>query len=155
MACIAVGGAIVAVMVWRAVPQKVHVPPLNLQRWIEVARSPALRLLTLTTALNATGNHVVFSYLAPTMKQLHDVTGSVLASLYFVNGLGGIAGSFLAVAMVSRWGAHQVAFRSILLVIVVIFGSGLLLGTGSLLCLYFSFFGARGLQDFHRSNRLV
>jgi predicted MFS family arabinose efflux permease len=119
MACIAVGGALVAIWVWRTVPPKVHVPPLNLQRWAEVARSPALRLLTLTTALNAMGNHVVFSYLAPTMKELHNVTGSVLSSLYVVNGLGGVAGSFLAVAMVSRVGAHRVALYSVSLVIAV------------------------------------
>jgi predicted MFS family arabinose efflux permease len=156
MACIAVGGAIVAVMVWRAVPQNVHVPPLNLQRWIEVARSPALRLLTLTTALHATGNHVVFSYLAPTMKQLHDVTGSVLASLYFVNGLGGIAGSFLAVAMVSRSGAHQVAFRSILLVIVV-FLLWPLVGTWLIAVFVLQFFWSAGIAGFPsvQQTRLV
>jgi predicted MFS family arabinose efflux permease len=36
-----------------------------------------------------------------------------------VNGLGGVAGSFLAVAMVSRVGAHRVALYSVSLVIAV------------------------------------
>jgi predicted MFS family arabinose efflux permease len=156
MACVAVGCAFIAILVWRAVPPKVNVPPLSLQRWIEVARSPALRLLTLTTALNAVGNHVVFSYLAPTMKQLHDVTGSVLASLYVVNGLGGVAGSFLAVAMVSRSGAHQVAYRSILLVIAV-FVLWPLLGTWLIAVFVLQFFWSAGIAGFPsvQQTRLV
>jgi predicted MFS family arabinose efflux permease len=156
MACIAVGGGVVAVLVWRALPAKVHVPPLNLQRWIEVARSPALRLLTLTTALNAMGNHVVFSYLAPTMKQLHDVTGSVLASLYFVNGLGGVAGSFIAVAMVSRVGATRVAYWSMLMVITV-FVLWPLGGTVLLIVFVLQFFWSAGIAGFPsvQQTRLV
>jgi len=112
MACIAVGGGVVAVMVWRAVPRNVHVPPLNLQRWIEVVRSPALRLLTLTTALNAVGNHFVFSLIAPTLLALHGAGGKVLAALFFVNGLGGVAGSYFAIAMMPRIGVARVAYLS-------------------------------------------
>jgi MFS transporter, DHA1 family, inner membrane transport protein len=117
MACIAVGGGVVAVLVWRAVPRNVHVPPLNLQRWIEVARSPSLRLLTFTTGLNAVGNHLVFSLIAPTLLALHGATGKVLAALFFVNGLGGLAGSFFAIHMMSRVGATRVAYWSSAMII--------------------------------------
>jgi predicted MFS family arabinose efflux permease len=117
MACIAVGGGVVAVLVWRAVPRNVHVPPLNLQRWIEVLRSPVLRLLTLTTALNAVGNHLVFSLIAPTMRELHGATGKVLAALFFVNGLGGVAGSYFAIAMIPKLGATRVAYWSSAMII--------------------------------------
>jgi predicted MFS family arabinose efflux permease len=97
----------------------VHVPPLNLQRWIEVARSPVLRLLTITTGLNAVGNHLVFSLIAPTLLALHGATGKVLAALFFVNGLGGIAGSYFAIAMIPRLGATRVAYWSSAMIISV------------------------------------
>jgi predicted MFS family arabinose efflux permease len=119
MACIAVGGTLVAGLVWRAVPRHVHVPPLNLQRWIEVVRSPILRLLTLTTALNAVGNHLVFSLIAPTLLVLHGATGEVLAALFFVNGLGGVAGSYFAIVMIPRLGATRVAYWSSAMIIAV------------------------------------
>jgi len=119
MACIGAGGVAVSLLVWRAVPSNVHVPALNLQRWIEVARSPALRWLMLTTALNTAGNHFVFSYLAPTLSALHQVSGSVLSALYFVSGLGGLAGSVWAVSILARVSAARVAYWSTGVVIVV------------------------------------
>jgi predicted MFS family arabinose efflux permease len=112
MGCIAVGGAVVAVLVWYAVPRNVQVPPLNLQRWIEVGRSRPLRLLTLTTALNAVGNHMVFSLIAPSLLVLHGATHTVLAALFFVNGLGGVVGSYFAIAMMNRIGIARVAYMS-------------------------------------------
>jgi MFS transporter, DHA1 family, inner membrane transport protein len=119
MACIAVGGAVVALLVWYAVPRKVHVPPLNLARWVEVIRSRPLRLLTLTTAFNAIGNHIVFSLIAPTLAVLHGAKSNVVAALFFVNGLGGVAGSFIAIYVVPRIGATRVAYWSSATILIV------------------------------------
>jgi MFS transporter, DHA1 family, inner membrane transport protein len=99
-------------MVWRVVPRNVQVPPLNLQRWIEVVRSLPLRLLTFTTMLNAVGNHLVFSLIATTLVALHGASPKVLAALFFVNGLGGVAGSYFAIAMMPRIGIARVAYMS-------------------------------------------
>jgi predicted MFS family arabinose efflux permease len=92
------------------------VPALNWQRWIQVFRSPALVLLTATTGLNSVGNMLVFSYLAPITKALFGLGGSGLASLYFVNGLGGLAGNLLTVPMVARHGAGWAALTAGLLI---------------------------------------
>lgn len=119
LAVIAVGGAFISFLVWRTVPAGVRVPALNLQRWIEIARAPALVFLTLTTCLNAVGNHVVYSYMAPTMLALHQADGRVIAALLFVNGLGGIAGSLGAVYAMHRIGVSQVAYISTALIILV------------------------------------
>lgn len=120
MAVIAIGGGAIAFLVWHAVPVGVRVPALNLPRWLQIARSPALRLLTLTTAFNAVGNHLVFSYLSPTMFVLHGVTGSLLSALYFVNGLGGVAGSIGSVMLIQRMGAAHVAYLCTMMVAVVL-----------------------------------
>jgi predicted MFS family arabinose efflux permease len=112
MAAIAVASGIVAVLIGRAVPADVKVPALNWQRWIQVVRSPALMLLTATTALNSMGHALVFSYMAPIMKALHDVSGATLASLYFVSGAGGLTGNIASVRLIQRQGAARVALIS-------------------------------------------
>ena len=116
IAGIGVASALVAVLVWRAVPANVKVPALNWQRWIQVIRSPALMLLTATTGLNSVGNMLVFSYIAPIMKTLHGVSGATLASLYFVNGVGGLTGNLASVPLIQRQGAARVAYVSGLLI---------------------------------------
>jgi predicted MFS family arabinose efflux permease len=112
MGLIGVMSAIVAVLVWRALPSDVKVPALNWQRWIQVIRSRALMLLTAATCLNSLGNNVVFSYLAPIVKALHGLSGPSLAGLYFVNGIGGLIGNLSSVPLIRRFGAGRVAFLS-------------------------------------------
>jgi predicted MFS family arabinose efflux permease len=112
MAAIAVASGIVAALISRAVPVDVKVPALNWQRWIQVIRSPALVLLTATTALNSMGHALVFSYMAPIVKALHDVSGATLASLYFVSGVGGLTGNIASVRLIRRQGAARVALIS-------------------------------------------
>jgi MFS transporter, DHA1 family, inner membrane transport protein len=118
LASIGVASIVVAALVYRAVPAGVKVPALNWQRWIHVIRSPALLLLTATTGLNSVGNMLVFSYLAPITKELFGFGGRGLASLYFINGLGGLAGNLLTVPMIARHGAGRVAFAASLLIAV-------------------------------------
>jgi predicted MFS family arabinose efflux permease len=115
-AVIGCGGILISMLIWRTVPVGVRVPPLNLQRWIDIARQPALVLLTLTTMLNAAGNHFVFSYLAPTLLQMHNIDETAIAALMFVNGLGGIAGGLLTVRWIPRVGATRVSYWAIGLV---------------------------------------
>jgi len=112
-AAIGLFGVLISTLVWRAVPVGVRVPPLNLQRWIDIARQPALVLLTLTTMLNAAGNHFVFSFIAPTLLQMHQADESHIALLLVVNGLGGIAGGLLTVKLIPRLGTTRVSYWSI------------------------------------------
>src|SRR5215831_1430296 len=118
-AMIGAGGVIISFFVWKTVPVGVKVPALNLQRWIDIARHPALVMLTLTSMLNAAGNHFVFSYLAPTMLAIHNAQGPLIASLIFTNGLGGVAGSLAAVNIIPRIGATRVGYWATGLVVVV------------------------------------
>ena len=112
LAAIGLASGITAVLIWRAVPSNVSVPALNWQRWIEVIRSKPLMLLTATTCLNAVGNMTVFSYLAPITSALHGISGRMLASLYFVNGLGGLIGNVWSVRLIRRTGAGRIAVVS-------------------------------------------
>jgi predicted MFS family arabinose efflux permease len=110
-AFIGVASGVVALLVWRSVPAKVHVPPLNWQRWFEVLRSPALRWLTAATALTNVGGNVMWSYIAPIVKAVQGISGPALAALLFTSGIGGLLGNLLSVRLIRRVGATSVAYK--------------------------------------------
>lgn len=110
-AFIGIASAIVAVFVWRSLPAKVEVPPLNWHRWFQVLRSPALRWLTAATALTNVGSNVMLSYIAPVVKAVQGISGPALAALLFTSGIGGLLGNLLSVRMVRRQGATLVAYK--------------------------------------------
>ena len=110
-AFIGISSGIVALLVWRCVPAKVDVPPLNWIRWFEVLRSPALRWLTAATALTNVGGNVMLSYIAPIVKAVQGITGPALAALLFTDGVGGLLGNLLSVRLIRRIGATGVAYK--------------------------------------------
>jgi MFS transporter, DHA1 family, inner membrane transport protein len=110
-AFIGVASGVVSLLVWRSVPAKVHVPPLNWQRWFEVLRSPALRWLTAATALTNVGGNVMWSYIAPIVKAVQGISGPALAALLFTSGIGGLLGNLLSVRLIRRVGATSVAYK--------------------------------------------
>jgi len=110
-AFIGISSGIVALLVWRSVPAKVEVPPLNWIRWFEVLRSPALRWLTAATALTNVGGNVMLSYIAPIVKAVQGISGPALAALLFTSGVGGLLGNLLSVRLIRRIGATGVAYK--------------------------------------------
>ncbi len=54
----------------------------------------------------------MFSYLAPITRALHGINGQVLASLYFVNSLGGVIGNLASVRLIRRIGPGRIAVVS-------------------------------------------
>ena len=110
-AFIGISSGVVALLVWRSVPAKVEVPPLNWIRWFEVLRSPALRWLTAATALTNVGGNVMLSYIAPIVKAVQGITGPALAALLFTQGVGGLLGNLLSVRLIRRIGPTGVAYK--------------------------------------------
>jgi len=110
-AALGVASMVVAVFVWRAIPVGVHVPPLSLERWYRVFKAPALRWLTIATGLTNVGSMVMLSFIAPIVKTVQGITGTALAALFFLSGVGGLIGNVLSVRMVRRLGATAVAYK--------------------------------------------
>jgi predicted MFS family arabinose efflux permease len=108
---IGVASAIVAVLVWRSLPPRVEVPPLNWHRWFQVLRSPALRWLTAATALTNVGSNVMMAFIAPIVKAVQNIQGPALAALLFASGVGGLLGNLISVRLVRRIGATNVAYK--------------------------------------------
>lgn len=110
-AALGIASLVIAFFVWRAIPVGVHVPPLSLERWYRVFKAPALRWLTLATALTNVGAMVMLSFIAPIVKVVQGITGGALAALFFIAGVGGLIGNVLSVRMVRRLGATTVAYK--------------------------------------------
>jgi predicted MFS family arabinose efflux permease len=110
-AALGIASFVVAVFVWRAIPVGVRVPPLSLERWYRVFKSPALRWLTFATALTNVGSMVMLSFIAPIVFAVQGIQGSTLAALFFIAGIGGLIGNVLSVRMVRRLGATTVAYK--------------------------------------------
>jgi len=108
---IGIASGVVSILVWRSVPIGVKVPTLNMSSWIKIFRSPALLWLTAATTLTAVGSMIMFSYIAPIMKEVLNVTGQMLAVLLFVAGIGSLAGNLLSVHMLKRLSAANVAYK--------------------------------------------
>lgn len=110
-AALGIASAIIAILVWRSVPTGVRVPPLSLERWYQVIKSPALRWLTAATALTNVGSSVIVSFLAPIVKSVQGISGPALAALFFTSGVGGLIGNILSVRMIRSMGATSVAYK--------------------------------------------
>ena len=109
--CIGAASAIVAALIWFSVPAGVRVPPLSLERWFQVFKTPALRWLTAATALTNVGSSVMFSYLAPIVKAVQGISGPGLAALIFTQGVGGLTGNLLSVRLLRSLSATAVAYK--------------------------------------------
>ncbi|HZR35922.1 MAG TPA: MFS transporter [Nevskia sp.] len=109
MAGIAVGAALAGWMQWRCLPPRLYVPPLNLSRWLEVLRNPALMLPIGSVLALSVGNQALFSYLAPAVKRLYGAGASTVSALFLVHGIASILANVGSVLMLRRLAPQQLA----------------------------------------------
>ena len=121
-ALLGAGSAVLAVLVYRALPAGVRVTPLSLNRWYQVFTSRPLRWLTGATVCMSVGITVLTAFVSPLVNAAQGISGATLAILFFVAGIGGLTGSLLSVRLVRRVGASRIAHFSC-----IAFGSMLLL----------------------------
>ena len=109
-AFIGISSGIVALLVWRSVPAKVEVPPLNWIRWFEVLRSPAL----------ADGRDCAYQRRRQRYAELHradrekavqGITAGARGAVVPTTGVGGLLGNLLSVRLIRRIGANYVALQ--------------------------------------------
>ena len=96
---VAVLAAVAAIAVWRALPRGQRPVPLTLDRWREAFTNPALMAIVAVTALSATGQFTLFSYLAPYYRQVLGADAAAISALFLWFGAFGLAGNVL----MSRW----------------------------------------------------
>ncbi len=89
------------------VPSGLKVQPLQLSSWLAVLRNPKLLLVLLVTLCTLSGQFVMFTYLAPILRDAYSLTNQWIAAIFFVSGLAGVGGSTLASRYVGKFGADK------------------------------------------------
>lgn len=119
---------VVALLVWRLLPPRLHVPPFGFRGWIEVLRNPLLLALMAGSLAISTANQTVFSYLAPLTRQLLGFDGVQLSLLLTIHGVAAVCANLAAVVLLRRVQADRMATAFALCAF-----AGLLLWPGALL----------------------
>jgi len=117
---IGLASGVMAVLVWRAVPVGVKVPTLNLRSWGKIFRSPPLLWLTMATGLTNVGGMLMFGFIAVIAKAVLGISGTSLAALLFVSGIGSLIGNLSSVQMLKTMGAASVAYKCAIIAAVVL-----------------------------------
>lgn len=110
-AFIGLASAVMALLVWKWVPQGVKVPTLNLRSWAKIFRSPALLWLTSATGLTNVGGMLMFGFIAVITSTVLGMDGNTFAAFMFLNGIGSLAGNLGSVQMLKTMGAANVAYK--------------------------------------------
>ena len=115
----------VPLLIWR-LPGRIAGSAVALSTWIELARSPVVVMLLVITALHMAGQFVVFTFMAPLLKQLADASPAAIAMVFALYGIFGFIGNLAASRVVDRWGGYRTSlvFVCILLVGVAIWSVG-------------------------------
>jgi len=104
---IAVLAFVAAATVWRAVPGGLQVAPLSLASWLQVARSPRLRLILLSTLLWCAGQFMVLGYITPLLRHFLAAPATVQAALLVLMGASGLAGTVVLTRSIGRIGPDR------------------------------------------------
>jgi predicted MFS family arabinose efflux permease len=104
--------------VWRAVPAKQFVAPIDRAAWGQLARNVALLLVIAVTLVQATGQFVLYSYLAPVYREHFGATPLGISAFLFLSGLFGFIGTFVARSLYARVGVDRVVLGCLSIMLV-------------------------------------
>jgi predicted MFS family arabinose efflux permease len=96
-----------AAWVWRALPDGVRPPALNMRAWKDVFTHPVLMAIVAVTALSGAGQFTVFSYFAPYYRAVLNADAGSISLLFAWFGAFGLVGNVLLARYVDRIGASR------------------------------------------------
>jgi MFS transporter, DHA1 family, inner membrane transport protein len=91
--------------VWRALPDRIHPPPMSLASWGRALSHPVLMGMVAITALSGAGQFTLFSYLAPYYRQVLQASPAAVSFLFLWFGMFGLLGNLLLTRWIDRVGA--------------------------------------------------
>ena len=106
-AAIAVLSLLSAAWIWRHLPSGIRPPALTRAAWAQVLKSPLLMGVVAVTALQGSGQFVLFSYFAPVLHQTVGADATALGLLWGWFGVCGLLGNMLVSRTIDRVGAPR------------------------------------------------
>lgn len=104
---LAVFAAIVAVLLFAALPKGLKGRPLSPQSFATIAQSPRIVSILLVTLLQTCGQFTVFIYLAPLLKVLAGAGAAVAGGFFAFYGVVGLIGNVIASSIVTTLGTQK------------------------------------------------
>src|SRR5437879_3722997 len=81
--------------------------PVDLKTWADLGRIRLIVLLLLITALQASGQFAVFTYLAPLLTRLTRAGPDAVGLVFATYGVFGFLGNVIAARLVNSWGSYR------------------------------------------------
>jgi predicted MFS family arabinose efflux permease len=106
-AAIAVLSLVSAAWIWHQLPSGIRPPALTRAAWAQVLKSPQLMGVVAVTALQGSGQFVLFSYFAPVLHQTVGADATALGLLWGWFGVCGLLGNMLVSRTIDRVGAPR------------------------------------------------
>jgi predicted MFS family arabinose efflux permease len=102
--------------------------PVELKTWADVGRNRTIVLLLSITALQMSGQFVVFTFMGPLLTKLTQAGADAVGLIFMIYGVFGFIGIAIATRIVDSWGAYK---TSVLFTVLMLTGvTGWALGAG-------------------------
>lgn len=115
LACLSLSGALL--VIWR-VPSGLFVARIDAAAWHTLAQHPVLLRVVSVTAIHASAQFVLFSYLVVAYRDALSASSNLVAMLLGITGFAGFVGNLLAGRIADRIGPPAVIFGAISLMFV-------------------------------------
>ncbi len=104
--------AVCAAWLWRQIPSRLFVTPMDRAAWKTLFANTPLLLVVAVTALQGAGQFVVFSYLVLVWKESIQASPLVISALFACFGVAGMLGNILGAHLMDRLGTARVALMA-------------------------------------------
>ncbi|WP_461335355.1 MFS transporter [Bradyrhizobium embrapense] len=102
---IALTGLVSCLLLWWRLPGGLHGAPVDLRTWADLGRNPTVILLLSITALQMSGQFVVFTFMGPLLGKLTGADADAVGVVFALYGIFGFVGIAIATRIVDSWGA--------------------------------------------------
>src|SRR4051812_30978269 len=114
-------------LAWR-LPRGLVGAPVDLKTWADVGRNRMIVLLLSATALQMSGQFVVFTFMAPLLTKLTHAGPDAVGLVFMIYGVFGFIGIVIATRIVDSWGAYKTSLLSTALLLTGVSGWALSAG---------------------------
>jgi MFS transporter, DHA1 family, inner membrane transport protein len=114
-------------LAWR-LPRGLVGAPVDLKTWADVGRNRMIVLLLSATALQMSGQFVVFTFMAPLLTKLTHAGPDAVGLVFMIYGVFGFIGIAIATRIVDTWGAYKTSLLSTVLLLTGVSGWALSAG---------------------------
>ena len=90
-----------------AVARRIDAAPVDLKTWVDLGRNRMIVLLLSITALQMSGQFIVFTFMGPLLKKLTEAGADSIGLIFVLYGVFGFVGILIATRIVDGWGAYK------------------------------------------------